>query len=59
MIMMPRLHTSTLFPYSFCFTISGAIQYGVPTIVERLPRSLLILAQNPKSAVVAITRAPV
>jgi hypothetical protein len=36
MAMMPRLQMSTLGPYSFRVTTSGAIQYGVPTIVVRL-----------------------
>src|SRR6185312_5161010 len=42
---------STLAPYSFCFTTSGAIQYGVPTIVARLFFWSVSLAQKPKSAV--------
>ena len=36
MAMIPRLQTSTLGPYSLRVTTSGAIQYGVPTIVVRL-----------------------
>lgn len=31
--MMPSDQMSTLAPYSFCLTTSGAIQYGVPTMV--------------------------
>ena len=49
--MMPRDQISTLWLYSFCLTTSGAIQYGVPTIVARLFLSIVSLAQNPKSAV--------
>lgn len=43
---------STLGPYCFRVTTSGAIQYGVPTIVDRLDASLASCAQKPKSAVV-------
>src|SRR5947209_3929628 len=50
MAMMPRDHISTLGPYSFCFTTSGAIQYGVPTMVARLFLDSVNLAQKPKSA---------
>ena len=50
MAMMPRDHMSTLEPYSFCLTTSGAIQYGVPTIVARLDFWSVSLAQKPKSA---------
>lgn len=48
--MIPRDHTSTLGPYSFCLTTSGAIQYGVPTMVARLLLDSVSLAQKPKSA---------
>ena len=41
---------STLAPYSFCLTTSGAIQYGVPTIVARLDLVSVNLALKPKSA---------
>ena len=41
---------STLGPYSFCLTTSGAIQYGVPTIVARLFLVSVSFAQKPKSA---------
>lgn len=47
---IPKDHISTFAPYSFCFTTSGAIQYGVPTIVARLDFWSVSLAQNPKSA---------
>ena len=40
----------TLGPYAFLVTTSGAIQYGVPTIVDLLLCSGVIWAQNPKSA---------
>lgn len=40
----------TLGPYCFLVTTSGAIQYGVPTIVVRFDCSGLIWAQKPKSA---------
>ncbi len=40
----------TLGPYCFLVTTSGAIQYGVPTMVDRFEFSLLICAQKPKSA---------
>ena len=33
---IPKLQMSTFGPYSFRVTTSGAIQYGVPTIVVRL-----------------------
>lgn len=33
--MMPKLQMSTFGPYSLRVTTSGAIQYGVPTIVVR------------------------
>jgi hypothetical protein len=50
--MIPRLQTSTLGPYSLRVTTSGAIQYGVPTIVVRFAfAGSEIRAQNPKSAV--------
>ena len=47
---MPNDQTSTFGPYSFCLTTSGAIQYGVPTIVALLFLSWVSLAQKPKSA---------
>ena len=50
MAMMPSDQMSTFEPYSFCFTTSGAIQYGVPTIVARLDLVKVSLAQKPKSA---------
>jgi hypothetical protein len=49
--MIPKLQISTLGPYSFLVTTSGAIQYGVPTIVVRFEFESEICAQNPKSAV--------
>lgn len=49
--MIPKDQMSTLGPYSFRVTTSGAIQYGVPTIVVRLAcAGSEICAQNPKSA---------
>jgi hypothetical protein len=51
MAMIPRDQTSTRGPYSFCLTTSGAIQYGVPTMVARLLFDSVSLAQNPKSAI--------
>jgi hypothetical protein len=48
--MMPSDQMSTFAPYSFCFTTSGAIQYGVPTIVARFDFWSVSFAQNPKSA---------
>ena len=52
MAMIPSDQMSTLGPYSFRVTTSGAIQYGVPTIVVRFDcAGSLICAQNPKSAV--------
>ena len=39
---IPRLQMSTFGPYSFRVTTSGAIQYGVPTIVVRLAFSVRI-----------------
>lgn len=49
--MIPKLQMSTLAPYSFRVTTSGAIQYGVPTMVVRLAwLGSEICAQNPKSA---------
>lgn len=50
MAMIPSDQQSTFGPYSFCLTTSGAIQYGVPTIVARLLRDSVSLAQKPKSA---------
>src|ERR1700733_6272258 len=47
--MIPRLQMSTFRPYSLRVTTSGAIQYGVPTIVVRLLCDSLICAQKPKS----------
>jgi hypothetical protein len=35
MAMIPRDHISDFGPYSVRVTISGAIQYGVPTVVVR------------------------
>jgi len=52
MAMIPRDHMSTLGPYSFLETTSGAIQYGVPTIVVLFAMfGSAIRAQKPKSAV--------
>ena len=48
---IPKLQISTLGPYCFLVTTSGAIQYGVPTIVDLLFCSGVIVAQKPKSAV--------
>jgi hypothetical protein len=49
--MIPSDHMSTLGPYSLRVTTSGAIQYGVPTIVVRLAcAGSEICAQKPKSA---------
>lgn len=48
--MMPRDQMSTFGPYAFLVTTSGAIQYGVPTMVLRLLCSGVIWAQKPKSA---------
>ena len=48
--MMPKLQMSTLGPYSLRVTTSGAIQYGVPTIVVRFAFASEICAQKPKSA---------
>ena len=50
MAMMPSDQMSTRGPYCLRVTTSGAIQYGVPTIVERLLCSGDSCAQNPKSA---------
>ena len=50
MVMIPRDQMSTFGPYCFLVTTSGAIQYGVPTIVDLLDCSGVIWAQNPKSA---------
>lgn len=47
---LPSDQISTLAPYSFCFTTSGAIQYGVPTMVARLDFWSVSLAEKPKSA---------
>ena len=46
---------STLGPYSLRVTTSGAIQYGVPTIVVRFEFSPRIWAQNPKSAAMRVS----
>lgn len=46
----PRPPLLTLGPYCFRVTTSGAIQYGVPTMVVRFDCSGLIWAQKPKSA---------
>jgi hypothetical protein len=52
--MIPSDHMSTLGPYSLRVTTSGAIQYGVPTIVVRLAcAGSEICAQKPKSAIVS------
>jgi len=48
--MIPSDQMSTFGPYSRCLTTSGAIQYGVPTIVARLFLVSVSLAQKPKSA---------
>jgi hypothetical protein len=49
--MIPKDQMSTFGPYSFRVTTSGAIQYGVPTIVVRFAESgSAIRAQKPKSA---------
>ena len=48
--MIPKLQISTLGPYSLRVTTSGAIQYGVPTIVVRFECASEICAQKPKSA---------
>jgi hypothetical protein len=50
MAMIPSDQQSTFGPYSFCLTTSGAIQYGVPTIVARLFLVSVSFAQKPKSA---------
>lgn len=47
---IPRLQISTFGPYSFRVTTSGAIQYGVPTMVVRFALPSEIWAQKPKSA---------
>ena len=46
-----KWYVSYPYPYDFCFTTSGAIQYGVPTIVARLFFWSVNLAQKPKSAI--------
>ena len=54
--MIPNDQTSTFGPYSFLVTTSGAIQYGVPTIVVRFADAgSVILATNPKSAITIST----
>jgi len=51
MAMIPNDQISTLGPYSFLDTTSGAIQYGVPTIVVLFAMfGSAIRAQKPKSA---------
>lgn len=50
MHMIPKDQMSTFGPYSFLVTTSGAIQYGVPTIVVLFAWDSPIWAQNPKSA---------
>ena len=51
MAMMPSDQMSTFGPYSLRVTTSGAIQYGVPTIVVRFAcAGSEICAQKPKSA---------
>lgn len=48
---IPKLHISTFAPYSFRNTTSGAIQYGVPTIVVLfVVAGSAMRAQKPKSA---------
>jgi hypothetical protein len=55
--MIPRDHMSTFGPYSLRVTNSGAIQYGVPTIVVRFAcAGSVICAQKPKSAKVGTQR---
>lgn len=54
MVMIPSDQMSTLFPYSRCLTTSGAIQYGVPTIVCRFVRVSVSLAQKPKSVILTL-----
>ena len=49
-IITPHNKKKTFVPYAFLVTTSGAIQYGVPTIVDLLLCSGVIWAQNPKSA---------
>lgn len=49
--MIPKLQMSTFGPYSLRVTTSGAIQYGVPTMVVRFAFASDICAQKPKSAV--------
>lgn len=51
MAMIPSDQMSTFLPYSLRVTTSGAIQYGVPTMVVLLLWASLMVAQNPKSAV--------
>jgi hypothetical protein len=51
---IPRDQTSTFAPYSFCLTTSGAIQYGVPTIVARLDFCSVSFAQKPKSVILTV-----
>jgi hypothetical protein len=53
MAMIPRDHISDLGPYSVRVTISGAIQYGVPTVVVRFARAGSVgCEQKPKSTCV-------
>jgi hypothetical protein len=53
MAMIPRDHISDFGPYSVCVTISGAIQYGVPTVVVRFACTGSVgCAQKPKSTCV-------
>ena len=47
---LSQVRWPTFGPYCFLVTTSGAIQYGVPTMVERLDCSGVICAQKPKSA---------
>ena len=51
MAMIPRLHISTLGPYSLWVTTSGAIQYGDRIVVRFAEAESESCAQNPKSAV--------
>ena len=50
--MIPRDHMSAFGPYSVRVTTSGAIQYGLPTIVFRFVCAPSTSAQRPKSTTV-------
>jgi hypothetical protein len=51
--MIPRDHISAFGPYSVRVTTSGAIQYGLPTIVFRFVcASPVVSVQRPKSTIV-------